>query len=513
MWQHLDGEGPVISRTRMIIIGAILLGVTALPLAWLLNQDSHLSLQFTRAEIHALPLIDSLRSTLSKRMMAHVFAPLMSSAAIDQQVAQIQDLIAQTKKIGYESKVILDPQLDIFHLAYLCTVKLPERLKLESELLGLEDQGKRLAKEDARGDFLQKCLAEQLSEEERAVGLVLSGIGAQDTLALRSSNGDRQKAYARYQLGGRALLCAAIKADLQFWEICQQAMTDALSLRERRQLRDRQRRQMMAVIILGLALTACWLLVRRATDAAHAEELQARDKDAVKKLVRFERLAAIGQTATAVAHEVRSPLSVITMNTDLLLAKLGENIAATKLLKSIQVHSEKLSVLVGDLLENSRVSELEFQEASANDLMEVALVTARLRFGDGANGIKVIVDPCVPDKRARVDPTKLDRVLTNLILNARQAMPEGGVIVLKTRVNGDAVVFEVADSGPGIPEASLSKVFEPFFTTKNSGTGLGLWICKNIVDQHGGTIEAVNLRPHGLLHRIRLPLDGKKRAN
>ncbi|MCK4702177.1 ATP-binding protein, partial [Candidatus Bathyarchaeota archaeon] len=108
--------------------------------------------------------------------------------------------------------------------------------------------------------------------------------------------------------------------------------------------------------------------------------------------------------------------------------------------------------------------------------------------------------------KARVDRTKLTRVIDNLINNAVEAMPQGGKLTLETRVEGDEYVIMVGDDGEGVSEDDLSMIFRPFFSTKETGMGLGLTYCKEVVEAHGGSIGVASEKAVGTVVTIRLPL-------
>jgi two-component system NtrC family sensor kinase len=175
-------------------------------------------------------------------------------------------------------------------------------------------------------------------------------------------------------------------------------------------------------------------------------------------------------------------------------------------LDSILRQSERLKNLVNEVMERARTEDLSLSQVLASDLLESALKAAKLRFGQGSERVDVTSNYSNPLPKLFVDITQMERVFTNLILNALQAMPSGGAMSLAIRPEGDGLLFEISDNGVGISDDKLLKIFEPFFTTKNTGSGLGLWICKSIVEQHGGQISASNLKPRGSCFSVRLPL-------
>ena len=170
--------------------------------------------------------------------------------------------------------------------------------------------------------------------------------------------------------------------------------------------------------------------------------------------------------------------------------------------------SDRLRDLVQSVLERSRTQEPVYAVGAGSDLMERALRAAQLRFGRASEGVEVLRDYADPPPTLRVDLAQMERVLTNLILNALQAIRGGGAITLCAREAPEGPVLEVSDNGEGIAPEILGRIFEPFFTTKDTGSGLGLWICRSIVEEHGGVLTASNLPPRGCVFRIQLPSTG-----
>ena len=225
-------------------------------------------------------------------------------------------------------------------------------------------------------------------------------------------------------------------------------------------------------------------------------------------VLQLERLAAVGRAAAGLSHEIRNPLAILSSHLDLLGAQL-EGQALKRDVEAMHRQVARLNGLVQDVLERSRGGAMKIEEASANDLAARALKAAQIRYGPAADRVDVALDLAQPVPRVSADLPQMERVLTNLILNAYQAMRQCGALTLATRAEAGAVVFEVSDNGEGIAEANLDRIFEPFFTTKETGSGLGLWMCRAIVQDHGGSLEAANLKPRGCCFRVRLPTPRK----
>jgi PAS domain S-box-containing protein len=239
------------------------------------------------------------------------------------------------------------------------------------------------------------------------------------------------------------------------------------------------------------------LLLRQMEERRKVQEELDRAKD---ELVRQTRLAAIGQVAASVAHELRNPLGAI--NNALFYLRRQIRDPETKIAETLDIVGQEVHAadrIISDLLEMSRGKS---PNKVAVDLGEVA----RRTFDDLRIGPPWTLDLGVESEPflLHADPDQLRQVLFNLMTNAIQAMPEGGRITIEARRETGVDVLTVRDDGPGVPEELRARVFEPLFSTKTKGTGLGLTICRQIVEAHGGAIWVVPA-DRGAAIRIRLP--------
>ena len=210
-----------------------------------------------------------------------------------------------------------------------------------------------------------------------------------------------------------------------------------------------------------------------------------------KELRRSERLAALGKMAAGVAHELRNPLSSIKGLAMVLREGKSQeavNESGDLLVKEV----ERLNRSIGELLDYARPANLQRSQVSLADLVgkSVSLIQA------DAGSLNIAIEVDIPQQLPMllVDGDKINQVLLNLLINAVQAMPGGGMLKISATCDGQIVTLKLRDSGEGISEEHLPRIFDPYFTTKSDGTGLGLAISTKIVEEHGGTIQ-VTSRP------------------
>jgi len=230
-------------------------------------------------------------------------------------------------------------------------------------------------------------------------------------------------------------------------------------------------------------------------------------------LQQSEKLSSIGLLAAGVAHEVNTPLTGVSSYTQMLLGMVPETDPKHALLQKMQRQTDRATNIVSNLLNFSRIGTVaESTEIEINRLLDdtLQLLEPQLR----KSNVEIVKRYEESPEKVFGNGGKLQQVFTNLILNARDAMFGGGTITLSTELTRDGdVLVEVSDTGEGIAPENLSKIFDPFFTTKGvgNGTGLGLAVTYGIVQEHGGTIEAVSENGNGTTFRIVLPVASKVR--
>jgi PAS domain S-box-containing protein len=230
------------------------------------------------------------------------------------------------------------------------------------------------------------------------------------------------------------------------------------------------------------------------------------DITAVKKmqaeLLRTQSLAALGEMAATVAHEVKNPLAAISGPLQILADDLPDGDPRKDLMKEILGQIRRLDNTVRGLLTFSRPTTPSKQPIVLSEFIGRIARTAMEQ--ERGRGIRVRHHG-PPDLVVRADPALLEQVFWNLFLNSAEAMKAGGEIVVQFRDRGGLEV-RVSDNGSGIPPEILQKVFRPFVTTKSSGTGLGLSHCRKIIEAHGGTISITSTPGQGTEVLFRLPL-------
>ncbi|HPP05951.1 MAG TPA: ATP-binding protein [Syntrophorhabdaceae bacterium] len=228
------------------------------------------------------------------------------------------------------------------------------------------------------------------------------------------------------------------------------------------------------------------------------------------ELVRANKLSTIGELAGSIAHEIKNPLITI--------EGFAKRIQNTKDLEAVERYSKiiekeagRLSNVLSKLLTFSRMDEPKSESVDVNDIVNDTVLFMEhhlTRFKNIALNIsKTEVLPHV-----KVDKIHIQQILVNLIMNAAQAMPQGGLIKIATGKEHDYVFISITDNGMGIKKEIMDKIFEPFFTTKQKGegTGLGLSLCKRLIEANNGKIEVESEEGKGSTFKVLIPVDSDK---
>lgn len=222
-----------------------------------------------------------------------------------------------------------------------------------------------------------------------------------------------------------------------------------------------------------------------------------------KKLVDVERLAAVGEFAARVAHEVRNPLTSIKGFTFLIGRPKTTPDQVQQYTALIIEEIDRLDTIIKDILHFSRQSVLHPKEMSVEEVVDKALMLTEQQRTEA--GIELVRTGRNDGIAVLIDPERMLQVFLNLIINATHAMNSGGALKILSKVDDDSVLVDIADTGCGIPPENLEQIFDPFFTTKETGTGLGLAIAKRILTEHQGDITVDSKQNEGTTFTIRLP--------
>jgi len=220
--------------------------------------------------------------------------------------------------------------------------------------------------------------------------------------------------------------------------------------------------------------------------------------------------------AAGIAHEIRNPLSGISGAAELLEGRLGEGSALTRYPQLIRSEIDRIRRLLDDLAQLTRGRELAVDSVNLHRVLDRILELQESTPAFAKIQIVREYDPSIPEMR--LDRDRVTQIFLNLVRNAAQAMPQGGRLTVRTRVEAlfhlslpdgtrqRLVRIDIEDTGPGIPERDLPHIFTPFFTTKSDGTGLGLAVVQHWVVRHGGRISATPAHAGGTCMRVQLPV-------
>jgi nitrogen-specific signal transduction histidine kinase len=246
-------------------------------------------------------------------------------------------------------------------------------------------------------------------------------------------------------------------------------------------------------------------------DLTRVEQLEERER-------LRDRLAAVGEMAAVIAHEVKNPLAGIEVMAGLLRRQVPDSPDAQSLLADILSEAKLANAIVVEMLEFVRPVRLQMERTDIGDVLQQSVTMAESKAARGGVGVAVNVEPGLPMIEA--DHHQLTQVFTNLIANAFEALDGTGqitILAIASSFEDDpaltgqqeptpTVVVDVIDNGPGVPPDATDRIFDPFFTTKTQGSGLGLAIVRKIVDAHDGRIDVSSAPETGTRFRVTLPV-------
>jgi two-component system sensor histidine kinase HydH len=257
-----------------------------------------------------------------------------------------------------------------------------------------------------------------------------------------------------------------------------------------------------SILVMGLLFVIIRYIVKRGEDiiAKRAEERLLLEQ----KLNQAERLASLGEMVAAVSHQIRTPLGIISSTAELLKRKLGPMDPQDQLTDLIVQEAKRLNTIVTDFLNSARPPTPNLMPCNVDDILE-----KNLRFlapETEKNGYKIHKRLATHIGQIQADPGLLYEAFLNILMNAMQAMPEGGTITVELADRQDTLTIVFSDEGKGIPDDILKKIWQPFFTTKDKGSGLGLPVVRKIVEGHGGTVRIENGPLKGVQVTVTLPV-------
>lgn len=264
-----------------------------------------------------------------------------------------------------------------------------------------------------------------------------------------------------------------------------------------------------SIILVSSVVMMFLFLVLRSIVATASKKMEQRVMERLQleeKLNQSERLAHLGSMVATVSHEIKSPLGIVRSTAEILEKRIKKVAPGNEHLAKIIIdETSRLNMIVIEFLDFARPQQVQLERGNVNDIIKKALVFIAPKVAELNIEIKELLDPKLLD--IQLDPKMLYRAILNILVNALQAMNEGGTLQIVTRPEqgGRGVEFQISDTGDGIAEKKIEHIFNPFFTDKNKGTGLGLAITKNIIDNHNGEIWVNSLEGQGTSFFISLP--------
>ena len=256
-----------------------------------------------------------------------------------------------------------------------------------------------------------------------------------------------------------------------------------------------------SVVIMGVLFLILRHVVKRGEEII---EKRAQERLLLKeKLSHAERLASLGEMVAGISHEIRNPLGIISSTGELLKQKIARTDTEVKLTDVIVEEADRLNGIVTDFLNFARPQAPNLMPCKVDEVIKKNLTFLAPEINKNSYEVHTRFASDIPEIQA--DPGLLYQAFLNILLNAMQAMPEGGAIYIELSAYGDILTILFCDEGPGISDETLNKIWEPFFTTKDKGSGLGLPIVRKIIEGHGGVIGIENAPEKGAQVTITLP--------
>ena len=255
-------------------------------------------------------------------------------------------------------------------------------------------------------------------------------------------------------------------------------------------------------VVMGFLLVVLILVVKRGENIIEARALERLKLE--EKLSQAERLSSLGEMTAAISHEIRNPLGIIKSSAEHLKKKGLPDDPSFKIIDIIVEEARRLNSIITDFINFARPRNPNLQPCGVEEIIEKNLNFLSAQAKE--QGIQIIKQLNGQSPEIVADKEMLYQAFLNIALNAMQAMPTGGEMVIETKSNDHFVKVIFDDTGEGIADEIISKIWDPFFTSKEKGTGLGLGIVKSIIEIHGGQVNVANKATKGVRVKVKLPI-------
>ena len=254
--------------------------------------------------------------------------------------------------------------------------------------------------------------------------------------------------------------------------------------------------------VMGMLFLVLLFVVRRGEKII---KLRAQERLKLKEdLAKARHLSSLGELTAGISHEIRNPLGIIQSSAALLKKKMAALDPENTIADIIVEESKRLNAIITDFLNYARPRTPQFRPCRLEEILERNIRFLEPQMEPANHRIRMEPEPDLPEIPA--DPEMLYQAFLNILINAIQAMPQGGDVVVRLQRSGERLELFFDDEGGGIPQEAMESLMDPFFTTKETGTGLGLGIVQNILQTHNGTIRVENRSPKGARVTVSLPI-------
>jgi signal transduction histidine kinase len=224
-----------------------------------------------------------------------------------------------------------------------------------------------------------------------------------------------------------------------------------------------------------------------------------------ERLSQAERLSSLGEMAAGISHEIRNPLGIIRSSAELLKKKVTKFDPSNSIPDIIVEEANRLNRIITDFINFAKPRNPNLVPCRIEEVIDKNITFLAMQIEENGYRIKQNYQNSLPEIQA--DAAMLYQSFLNILINAMQAMPNGGTIEISISTNDKIVTIQFEDEGQGIPDDVIEKIWDPFFTTKEMGTGLGLGVVKNLIESHGGSIQVVNRSQGGARVTVELPVE------